>query len=166
MLRRVGASEDRILAAQTNLSTTYACIGRLEQALQMDREVYCGRVKLNGNQHEETLIAANNYADDLVNLQRFEEARTLLRKTMPVARRVLGECHRLTLKIRRVYAKAIYKNPAAPLDDLREALTTLEDTERTARRVLGGAHPTTKGMEGALREARAALRARETPSTR
>ena len=105
-------------------------------------------------------IAANNYADDLVNLQRFEEARTLLRKTMPVARRVLGECHRLTLKIRRVYAKAIYKNPAAPLDDLREALTTLEDTERTARRVLGGAHPTTELIEQSLHRARAALRTR------
>ena len=26
-------------------------------------------------------------------LQRFEEAKSLLRKTMPVARRVLGECH-------------------------------------------------------------------------
>ena len=38
------------------------------------------------------------------------------------------------------------------------------ETERTARRVLGGAHPVTTGIEGALRDARAALRARETPS--
>ena len=45
--------------------------------------------------------------------------------------------------------------------DVREAVTTLEDAGRTARRVLGGAHPLTKNIEGTLRKARAALRARE-----
>jgi hypothetical protein len=40
-------------------------------------------------------------------------------------------------------------------------VTTLEEIERIARRVLGGAHPTTVGIDGALRNARAALRARE-----
>ena len=41
-------------------------------------------------------------------------------------------------------------------------MTTLEDAERIARRVLGGAHPVTVGIEGTLREARAANRARDT----
>ena len=49
-------------------------------------------------------------------------------------------------------------------DDLREAVTTLEETERVAWRVLGGAHPITAGIEDDLRDAQAALRARETPS--
>ena len=62
------------------------------------------------------------------------------------------------------YAKALYLDDGATLDDLHEAVTTLEDTERTARRALGGAHPLTNNIEGDLREARAALRARETPS--
>ena len=64
------------------------------------------------------------------------------------------------------YARALYKDEASTLDDLREAVTTLEETERIARRVLGGAHPTTEGIEAAFweaGEARAALRARETP---
>ena len=52
------------------------------------------------------------------------------------------------------------------VDDLREAVTTLEDAGRIARRVLGGTHPTTEHMAVALRQARAALRARETPSAR
>ena len=52
-------------------------------------------------------------------------------------------------------------DPGATLDDLREAVTTLEETERTARRVFGGAHPTHNGIEADLRNARAALRARE-----
>ena len=58
---------------------------------------------------------------------------------------------------------ALFKDPGATLDDLREAVRTLEDVARTARRVLGGAHPLTKMIENALRESRAALRARDTP---
>ena len=56
------------------------------------------------------------------------------------------------------------RDPDATLDDLREAVSTLEETERIARRVLGGAHPLTLNIEVALRQSRAALRARETPS--
>ena len=83
---------------------------------------------------------------------------------MPVARRVLKESHELTLKMSWIYAEALYKDDAATLDDLREAVTTLEDTARTARRVLGSAHPSTAGNGLRLRNARAALRHRETPS--
>ena len=100
----------------------------------------------------------------LVRLRRFEEAKALLRKTMPVARRVLGGNNGSTLKMRWHYAEALYDDPDATLDDLREAVTTLEDTERAARRVLGGAYPDTMAIEGELRNARAALATRETPS--
>ena len=80
---------------------------------------------------------------------------------MPGARRVLGEEHRLTLKMRWCYAEALYKDGSVPLDDLRESVTMLEDAERIARRVLGGAHPITGGIERALGKSRSALRARE-----
>ena len=129
----------------------------------MRRDVYSGRLKLNGEENEETLIAANNYADSLVRLERFEEAKALFRKAMSVARRVLGESHDLTLRMRCNYAAALCNDPDATLGDLHEAVATLEETERTARRVLGGAHPLTNWIETALREARAALGARETP---
>ena len=56
---------------------------------------------------------------------------------------------------------ALYEDDGATLDDIREAITTLEDIERIARRVLGGANPITMRIETALRNARAALRARE-----
>ena len=85
----------------------------------------------------------------------------MLGKVMPVARRVLGENHRLTLKMRWAYADALWRDDAATLDDLREAVTTLEDVERTARRVLGGAHPVAVDIEKDLRAARATLSARE-----
>ena len=36
-----------------------------QEALQMKRDVYSGRLKLNGEEHGKTLIAANNYAQSL-----------------------------------------------------------------------------------------------------
>ena len=131
----------------------------------MKRDVYTGYLKLKGEEHDVTLQVAMNYANSLEDSERFEEAKSVLRKTIPVARRVLGERDRLTLKMRRIYAMALYKDAGATLDDVREAVTTLEDTRRIARRVLGGAHPTTMGIHQDLRNARAALRARETPSS-
>ena len=113
-----------------------------------------------GEENKHTLQTAYNYAATLKDLRRFEEARSLMRKTIPVARRVLGENDDLTLSMRTTYARALYRDAAATLDDLREAVTTLEETARTARRVLGGAHPLTAGIERCLLKARAALRAR------
>ena len=86
-----------------------------------------------------------------------------MRKAMPVAQRVLGQSSQITLSMRLNSAWALYKDASATLDDLREAVTTLEDAERIARRVFGGSHPLTVDLEAALRNARAALGARETP---
>ena len=86
-----------------------------------------------------------------------------MRKMMPVARRVLGENHDLLLMMRWAYGKALFLDDNATLDDLNEAVTTLEETAQTARRVLGCAHPDALGIEESLRNARATLRACETP---
>ena len=90
-MRRLGASQHNILAAQTNLANTYRALGRLEDASRMQRDVYSGRLKLNGEENRRTLVSASNYASTLSELRRFEEAKSLLRRTMPVARRVLRE---------------------------------------------------------------------------
>jgi polysaccharide deacetylase 2 family uncharacterized protein YibQ len=66
--------------------------------------------------------------------------------------------------MRESYARALFLDTGATLEDLRKAVTTLEETARTARRVLGGAHPVTVWIEGASREARAALATSEPPS--
>ena len=112
-------------------------------------------MKLNGEENCKTLIAASNYANSLVNIKRFEDAKALLRRTVPVARRVLGESRDVTLRMRKVYARALCEDGSAPLDDLREAVTTFEDAGRIARRVFGGAHPLTVGIEYHLRNTRA-----------
>ena len=109
-----------------------------------------------------TLLEANNYASDLNDLRRFGEAKSLLRKTIPVAHILLGGSDRLTLKLRWIYAQSLYKDDGASLDDLCEAVATLEDVERTARRVFGGSHPLVLEIEPDLQIARAKLGARET----
>jgi tetratricopeptide (TPR) repeat protein len=159
--RRVGETEHNILAMQSNLAGTYGELGLLEKSLSMKRDVYSGYLRLHGEEHENTLLAASNYASSFKSLERFEEARSVFRKAIPVARRGFGESHELTLKMRWIYAKALYEDDSATLDNLREALTTLEEIEPTARRVLGGAHPTTAVIGRALQNARAALGARE-----
>ena len=132
-------------------------MGRLDKGISLRREAYSECLNLYGEESSETLMEANNYVNCLLVLNRFEEAKSLLRKTMPVARRILGENHDDMLRMRGIYANALFSNPGATLDDLREAVTTLEETERTARRVLGGAHPVTMGLGNSLRNSRAAL---------
>ena len=163
-----GLNEDRIavpscylLIVQGNLALTYEALGRVEEAMRLRRDVYLGWLQFKGEEHYHSLRESNNYAFSLIDLERFEEAKTLMRKTMPVARRTLGESNDTTLRTRCIYAQAIYRDPAATLDHLRESMTTLEETARTARRVFGGAHPLTAQIERRLPEARAVLGARE-----
>ena len=108
---------------------------------------------------------SHNYAGSLIRLERFEETKALLLRTLPAARRTLGESHDLTLSMRSMYANVLYANPSATLDDLREAVETLEETEPIVRRILGGANPTLVPIVRALRAARAKLNAREPPNT-
>ena len=83
--------------------------------------------------------------------------------SMLLARRVLGDTYGLTLRMSWIHAKGLIRNDGATLDHLHEAVKTLEEIEPSARRVFGGADPLTMVIERDLRDARAALRARETP---
>ena len=93
----------------------------------------------------------------LKDLQRLAEAKSLSRQMIPVAQRILGDEANLTLYMRSNYARALYVDPGATLNDRREAVNTLEDAERIARRVLGTAHPVASGIERELQKCRAAL---------
>ena len=163
MKRRLGISEASIFVAQSNLARTYLALGRVEEALQLERDVYNGSLRLLGEEDEGTLISASNYAESLNGLKRFEESKSLLRRHMPVARRLLEDSNDLTLKMRKIYANVLCDDPGATIDDIREAVTTLEDMEPTMRRLHGGAHPHTVALGLRLQLARSVLRARETP---
>ena len=159
--RRLRDTEHNILCVQGNLAITYDMMGQLDRAQQMMRDVYCGSLKLFGEESEQTLVAVSNYARSLIEIGHFEEAKSLLGKTIPVARRILSENHHLTLVLRNNYAWALYMDDDATLDDLHESVNTLEEVQGIARRVLGAEHPTIGLIEAHLRTARVALVARE-----
>ena len=93
-----------------------------------------------------------DYSNSLIELKRDKEAKALLRKMIPVARRVLGENDDITLRMRCIYAQSLYEDDGAKLDDRRAAVTTFDNLTQTARRVLGGAHPFTKAADQILQE--------------
>ena len=160
MKRRHGADEYAILITQSNLSNSYHNVGLFDEALRLRRDVYSGWMRLVG-EHRNTIHAASNYAISLIELKRYAEVKSLVRRTLPVAQRVLGESHDATLKMRAMYAGALIKASDATLDDVREAVTTFEETARMSRRVLGSAHPVAVDYEEKYRKARELLRACE-----
>lgn len=106
-----------------------------------------------------TLITASNYAASLRVAERSVESKSLLRKMVPIARRVLGDNAESTVRMRVTFARALYEDISATLDDLREAVATLEETARIARRVFGkGAHPIVSLIESSLPQSRIKLR--------
>ena len=164
-LRRLDADKQNILDVQGNLAVTYQKLERYELALRMKRIVHFGYSKLKGKEHTDTLVSANNYADSLIQLERYRTVMCLLRETLPIARRVLEECDETMLRLRVNYARALCVVSADAVtgtspDDLREAVTTLEEIEPIARRVLGGAHPLVEQFECGLRDSRTVLEAR------
>ena len=118
-------------------------------------------MKLFGKLDVRTFNAANNYVTSLRRLNRFEEAKSLLLKLIPVALRVLEHNHTTLLTLKWNYATALWMDAKATLDDLREAVATLEDIIRIARRVFGGEHPHTNQMMIDLKKSRAVLLIRE-----
>ena len=137
-------------------------LGRVEDALRINRDVYSGYVKLKGEEHGDTCAAAYNCASALSALKRFDEIKALLPRAIPAARSTLGESHELTLSMRGIHAKSLYEDDRATLDELREAVETLEETAKIIRQVFGGAHPLTVGVKKALRESREELASSET----
>ena len=104
-LRRVGDPDTNMLVAQGNLAVLYQNVGRNEEALHLRRDAYYGYFRLYG-QDRRALGAATCYASSLIDLQRFKEAKSLFRKAIPVARRVLGEGDEITLRMGALYAMA------------------------------------------------------------
>ena len=157
--RRLGAPEDHVLAMQNNLASSYNALGRLEEALPLQRDVYSGRLKLHGEEHESTLRAADNYAMSLIRLKRFKEAKRLLRKVIPVARRVLGNEHDVTLSLCEDLSRVTLLDGECSAEEKREAVRALEDTLGVMRRVLGPQHPETQRVQHNLKVYREAFEA-------
>jgi hypothetical protein len=162
LMKRVGAPGDHMLAAQTRVGYSYNALGRNEEALPLQRDVYSARLTLQGEEHQETIWSAGYLANSLYRTRRFDEGKALLRKVIPVARRVLGKSNIDVFRLRWSYGCFLCRAPGATPDDIREAVATLEETYRTVERVFGAEHAYTKEMNPhELHVAQADLRACE-----
>ena len=158
-MERYGESDHNRLALESNLASSFEKLGQGDRALRIRRNVYSKTLRIYGEESIETIESVINYAQSLMSHAHFEEPKVLLRKKIPVARRLLGESHDLTIRLRSTYAVALYESPNATPDNLREAIKQLEEAGRITQRVYGGAHPNVAGIECDLQNARAALRA-------
>ena len=143
MLRRVGTSEENMLALQGNLADTYHSAGRLEKALRVRRDVFSGFMMSLGDSNEHTIIAALNLSTSLTDTGRFAEARAFMPDQMALAKRILGSDHPLTLDFQWGWARALLKDVDVTAEQLAEAASTLEKALKIAQRVLGHEHPST-----------------------
>ena len=86
----------------------------------------------------------NNFAHSLVHTGRYDEARSLSREKLPVARRALGNDHPLVFKLRGIYAETFLHDESSTRGDLDEAVSVVEDVIQRSQRVFGAAHPETQ----------------------
>ena len=155
MLRRLGASEETMLAVQSNLANTYCELGRSDEALSAYREAYARCKSLFGNSDERTLMAANNLVFQLQKQNKYTEAVSILREPLLDARRALGDDHDMTLMLGSLLADSLAGPGTSPtVGNLREAIALQEDICKRSRRLLGRSHPYTQIRQRALDEAK------------
>jgi tetratricopeptide (TPR) repeat protein len=112
--------------------------GELRAALPLFQRAHAAHRERLGDDHPDTLCAANNLACSLAALGKHQQARTLDEDTLTRRRRVLGDDHPDTLSAANNLARSL-----AALGKHQQARTLDEDTLTRCRRVLGDDHPDT-----------------------
>jgi len=154
--RRLGASGEHMLTMQSNLASVYEALGRCDEAIRMQRDVYTSSVRLRGGTHENTLIAALSLTISFAKTNA-SESMTFSRPLLPVARRALGADHKMSLQLVHGYAYAVGMCAAPSREELTFAETLLTDTMPRFRRIFGSSHPSTPRAEQDLEKIRERL---------
>ena len=139
--RRLEADEEELLVTRSNLAVCLFELERDEESLQMRREILADSLRLNGPDDEDAILDAEKLVESLIEANLFKEAMSLLRDTIPTARRVLGEENDLTLCLRSHYACAISYDTNSSRARVHKAVAILKDVLQTSRRVFGNQHP-------------------------
>ena len=152
--RRLGSAEEQMLVTRSNLAICFKDLGRLDEALAIEREVYAREKVLLGPSDDVTLTNGLNLTLSLNQVKQYVESKALARELIPTCRRALGPEHDITLGIQENYAEALYMDPTASRADILQAVAMLEELARVSRRVLGANHPDTVETLASLERAR------------
>ncbi|KAG8782587.1 hypothetical protein FRC20_011914 [Serendipita sp. 405] len=131
----VGSNTKPTLDSMAMLSNSYYSLGKVQEALQLDEEVFQKWKQLFGPDHLYTLHAMNNLADSYRSLGRVEEALPLQEEVLPKRRQLLGPDHLHTLSAMNNLA-ASYSS----LGRVEEALQLQEEVFQKRKQLLGPDH--------------------------
>ena len=90
--------DPRLGRAMLNVASSYGQLGRLEEALEMDRDIVAFMTAAEGRRSSNTLRAMSNMANNLSALGYREQARELLVEASELAGEALGAEHPITLR--------------------------------------------------------------------
>ena len=154
---RVGSSEEAILSTRQNIANCYSTVGRHEEGLIIQRDIYAKRKALFGWEYK-TFVAALSLSISLMYLGRHTaEAKPVLQEAVQAGEQALGPETDIMFRLRTRYGKVLSEDTGASRADHVEAESILADVARISRRVRGGSHPQTEVAQHALEGVQAQL---------
>ncbi len=145
---------DEIIQTSANLANVYTECDKAEEAATIYKDLYEQMCTLHGPDVQAAAVGVN-YAQTLIKVERFADARAVGREIAQWAHRNPDSPH--SFHVLKALMDSLYKDPNASVEDLREAVEVFENVPATSSRVLGTAHPDTKTYEKALAKAKKAL---------
>ena len=128
----VGEEDPKTLMAQNNYAAALCGLGRYEDALKIQREVYEKRKKALGEENADTLRVQSNLAYTLDQLGRHEEALQVLRTVYELRRKALGVEDPETVMTQIMLAGMLFN-----LEQYKEALKHQKEVYEKRKRLLG-----------------------------
>ena len=146
-MKRVGLHSTHSLSVATLLAQLFLYIGRLNEAVELEEQVFNMRTELSGPENPDTLESMSNLASIYLSQGQLEKSKELLLQTLERKKRILGKEHPDTLSSMSKLA-SIYL-PQGRLEESKELLLQTLDTKK---RILGKEHPDTLSSMNILAE--------------
>ena len=142
--------------AKCSIANAYVELGRLEEALVIQREAYAGMMKFQKRHTQDTLVLLFNLFNTLIKMRKVAEAVKLLRDedALQNAESAFGSEDLFFLTLSGGYATAVLDSPDATRDDMKKAMEISERAYRTMCRVSGTNHPRTLEAKSEMQRAR------------
>ena len=131
---RPGEDDDRLLA-QTTLANAHMQAGRVAEAVGLNRDILAVRRRVDGPDHQQTLLVAGNLGTTLLHQGKHSEAEVLLRDTLAGQQVAFGPEHIYTLHTAGGLALALQNQCKEA-----EAEPVVRNTLSIQQRVLGEGH--------------------------
>ena len=120
------------------IASAYVSAGRLSDAIPLFEQILTDRIRIQGNDHPDTMTSRDNLAGAYQDVGCLSEAIALYEQTLADSTRILGEDHPDTLASRNNLAGA-YES----VGRLKEAISLHEQVLTDRTRILGEDHPHT-----------------------